>query len=226
MKKMMISLFLICVPIASQAVELCEKELASTYSVSTNNSQHTLSIYFGKDRVLQVFEEKKLADEWNQIPDGRLKLTRFFDQEKHAIEYQPGDAIDGGTLTWDQINMGVPSTVKDSMALVSRSGSGCDMVEAFQSADGQMKFIWNPEKKRLIEYQTPSVHWKLREQPLMTSQAAFALRDDYRTIDYADIGDSEDDPFVRKMIRMGFVSHGASGFYDEHGHALDSGHNH
>jgi hypothetical protein len=60
----------------------------------------------------------------------------------------------------------------------------------------------------------------------MTSQAAFALRDDYRTIDYADIGDSEDDPFVRKMIRMGFVSHGASGFYDEHGHALDGGHNH
>jgi hypothetical protein len=48
----------------------------------------------------------------------------------------------------------------------------------------------------------------------------FATRAGYQTTDYADIGDNESDPFFLKMMNLGFVDHGASGFYDHHGRTL------
>jgi len=57
-------------------------------------------------------------------------------------------------------------------------------------------------------------------------QQQFALWDAYQTTDYADIGDNEGDPFLAKMINLGFIEHGASGFYDANGKALGGGHSH
>ena len=49
---------------------------------------------------------------------------------------------------------------------------------------------------------------------------------DYQTTDYADIGDSESDPFLRKMINLGFVEHGSSGMYDAQGNDIGGEHHH
>jgi hypothetical protein len=70
--------------------------------------------------------------------------------------------------------------------------------------------------------------WQLKEMVTEDAavKAAFELRDDYETTDYADIGDNESDPFLLKMINLGHISHGASGFYDEHGHQMDGRHQH
>jgi len=54
----------------------------------------------------------------------------------------------------------------------------------------------------------------------------FRIRGSYQTTDYADIGDNESDPFLLKMMNLGFIKHGASGFYDAQGHALKKRHNH
>lgn len=54
----------------------------------------------------------------------------------------------------------------------------------------------------------------------------FANWDSFQTTDYADIGDNEGDPFLAKMINLGFIEHGASGFYDASGKALGGGHSH
>ncbi len=51
----------------------------------------------------------------------------------------------------------------------------------------------------------------------------FAAWDSHDTTDFADIGDNESDPFLLKMINLGFISHGASGFYDASGNMISSG---
>ncbi|MEZ5653129.1 MAG: hypothetical protein R3E87_21555 [Burkholderiaceae bacterium] len=45
------------------------------------------------------------------------------------------------------------------------------------------------------------------------------VRARFKEIDFGDIGDAETDPFFGKLIHMGFVEHGHSGFYDSDGHA-------
>ncbi|MBX2880378.1 MAG: hypothetical protein KTR32_10625 [Granulosicoccus sp.] len=44
--------------------------------------------------------------------------------------------------------------------------------------------------------------------------------DKHFTMDFADIGDNESDPFLKTMITFGFISHGASGFYDSSGQQI------
>ena len=44
--------------------------------------------------------------------------------------------------------------------------------------------------------------------------------------DFADVGDNEAGPFLRKMIALGFVEHGASGFYQANGETLQGGAHH
>ncbi len=44
--------------------------------------------------------------------------------------------------------------------------------------------------------------------------------------DYSDVGDNESDPFVRKMINMGFVSLGTLGVYNLNGQVIDGVHGH
>lgn len=54
----------------------------------------------------------------------------------------------------------------------------------------------------------------------------FAAWDSHATTDFADIGDNESDPFLMRMINLGFISHGASGFYDASGNMISSGAGH
>ncbi|MFT6897794.1 MAG: hypothetical protein ACJA13_002205 [Paraglaciecola sp.] len=44
--------------------------------------------------------------------------------------------------------------------------------------------------------------------------------------DVSDIGDDHSDPFLIKMVTLGFIEHGASGFYDDKGNALEGAHHH
>ncbi|WP_352289120.1 hypothetical protein, partial [Psychrobacter sp. GW64-MNA-CIBAN-0177] len=50
--------------------------------------------------------------------------------------------------------------------------------------------------------------------------AQFAKWDNFQTTDYADIGDNENDPFLAKMINLGFIEHSATGFYNQQGQAI------
>ncbi|GAB1148997.1 MAG: hypothetical protein SwBeaBPW_32880 [Shewanella algae] len=50
------------------------------------------------------------------------------------------------------------------------------------------------------------------------------LTSGFQDLDFADVGDSESDPFIAKMITQGFIQHGSSGFYSADGQQLDGGH--
>ena len=57
------------------------------------------------------------------------------------------------------------------------------------------------------------------------SQESFKrLTSGFQDLDFADVGDSESDPFIAKMITQGFIQHGSSGFYSADGQQLEGGH--
>ena len=72
------------------------------------------------------------------------------------------------------------------------------------------------------------VHWQLEKiehkENIITQ--AFRQRANYQTTDFADIGDNEADPFLIKMINLGFIEHGSSGMYNPQGENIDIDHNH
>ena len=145
--------------------------------------------------------------------------------EKHGIEYQAEDFRGNEDRVWQEISLAVPADVRDSMTLVSKQGSGCELVETWESEAQKEKLVWLPAQQIVVSYENPVLAWSLTEQGDSGLQQRLVSRDDYTLIDFADIGDSEENPFVKKMINWGFVEHGASGFYDEHGHAIE-GHGH
>ena len=54
----------------------------------------------------------------------------------------------------------------------------------------------------------------------------FALWQQYELTDYADIGDNESDPFLAKMINLGFIQDTHPGFYNSQGQAIGGRHQH
>jgi hypothetical protein len=46
----------------------------------------------------------------------------------------------------------------------------------------------------------------------------------YDATDFADIGDNESDPFFRKMINLGFITHNEANIIDAHGNNLELAH--
>ncbi len=91
---------------------------------------------------------------------------------------------------------------------------------------------WDVEQSLLLEYSWQQDNkkemWTLTEvnHDAKEVDRFFAQRSQYQTTDFADIGDDHSDPFLTKMVTLGFIEKGASGFYDDKGNALAGGHHH
>lgn len=67
---------------------------------------------------------------------------------------------------------------------------------------------------------TASTTYRLIQVHSITNEQVNALTQGYKDLDFADVGDSESDPFIAKMITQGFIQHGNSGFYDSNGNPI------
>lgn len=197
------------------------------------------------ERVLYHYPEQKIADKWLLTSNGYLKPTRFFLSDERAIEYDAFDINGGkGSKDWQSRVQWVSQEKLDSMQKTGSSGEGCTRLETYVSipADTEGKkgsfagveLSWMPELRLVQRYRVKStdalglrrmMQWQLDE--LETEQTLVEARlhsfDGYATTDFADVGDNESDPFLMKMIRLGFVEHGAAGFYNSDGSPLAGG---
>ncbi len=203
----------------------CVSPVSLEYQVTSQGNTKEIAIHRAGREVVREDLTTGVVEYWYHSPAGRLKLIRYVDSEKHGIEYQAEDFRGNEDRVWQEISLAVPADVRDSMTLVSKQGSGCELVETWESEAQKGKLVWLPAQQIVVSYENPALAWSLTEQGDSRLQQRLASRDDYTLIDFADIGDSEENPFVKKMINWGFVEHGASGFYDEHGHAIE-GHGH
>ena len=181
----------------------------------------------------QVAEQgNELVEVWQQLSNQQIRPIRYFQKAQRGIEYQPSEVQ--GQQNWSTKYQLVSDDFIAQMTLISEQGEGCEQMKTYQIVQGdtKIKLVWLANKKLLSAMSIIKPH--LTQTLTLTKvdfnkavvQQQFANWDSYQTTDYADIGDNEGDPFLAKMINLGFIEHGASGFYDANGKALAGGHSH
>jgi hypothetical protein len=234
------SLMLVTSPLLVQASESCSIDpelLGATYEMTDSDSNKTATMMLWRQhgRVSNQFTQTGVTDMWEYTHNGQLRMVRFFDKEQHAIEYQPGEVkYANADSQWQQVHELITDKLKNNMTLVSTSGEACDKVETYQLTEGDshLQLEWLPALSLVKSWKnTADGHiqtWQLTKliKDESAVNASFKMRDDYQTTDYADIGDSESDPFIAKMINQGYIDHGPSGFYNSEGEDIGHPHHH
>lgn len=188
--------------------------------------QQTLKLWRIGSEVLHEFPQLQVANRWSMVKDGRLKLTRYFDPYQRAIEYQPGELNRGeGFWDWEVRYQLISSALLTALKPGVITGKGCEQVQRYEGTVGgeQVTLEWMPklnllkrfERRTAKEVQTTELVRLIKD-----THAVDHSRDDFKQFDFADIGDNETDPFLSKLINIGFIEHAASGIYDAQGRPL------
>ncbi len=235
----LLSVLLLCSGALSAATDCASEPLQARYSISTRHGDHTttraLELLRYQGLVAHHFADRHITEVWERNATKQARVTRHFDTAQRGIEYASNEI--GGAENdddWSSKVQLISNSRLSSMTLTGSQGSGCKRVEHYHQQQGErsISLVWRPEQRLIqsltIEQGDHREHWQLEQQHRSLSDIAafFEQRMDYQTTDYADIGDNESDPFLLKMIRLGFIKGGASGMYDAEGHALSGGHQH
>jgi len=225
------------------AQEQCSSEahnLSASYTITTARKQgpETTSAFVlwrHNNTVAHQYPSAGITQAWTLVHDKYIKPVRYFDNHERAIEYQPGESIHGHVeRDYSYRYQLISDTMLAKMTRQSVSGTGCDKVEVLTLKDDKltMTLTWLPALTLIKDFTVTEAnvtrHWNLASVDTAIDTAAFFNhRDSFQSTDYADIGDDHTDPFLTKMVTQGFIESGASGFYDQHGNALDgAGHAH
>ncbi|WP_246601182.1 hypothetical protein [Alteromonas antoniana] len=221
----------------------CDAEasvLQAKYTIDVSyhgETQKTLAMNLWRDNnnVAHQYPQTQITEAWTLVRNTLIKPTRYFDGHQRAIEYQPGESIHGEVESdWPYRYQLVSETFFDQLTKVSESGSGCEVIQTFEknTDDGIVSLSWLPALNLISSFTVSQAgiekHWSLNSvsHDKTMIDAFFDARADYKSTDYADIGDDHTDPFLTNMVNQGFIEAGASGFYNQHGQAISGGHSH
>lgn len=202
-------------------------------AMQSSTKQHNLVLWRKNNVVALQYPSTAITEMWQKINDKMIKPIRFFNAHNRAIEYQPGEVVHGKKETdWSYRNQLISDDLLASMQAINTYGEACDQVIQLKkkTQKGELILEWMPQLKLLKSFEYKNAHyqenWQLLELDTQSAktQAYFDHLNTYQTTDYADIGDDHTDPFLTKMVTLGFVEAGASGFYDDKGQTLGDHH--
>lgn len=218
----------------SQSCPLDRHQLTAQYTLTKKDifkrpMSKQLTLWRMQNSVALQYPQQAITEVWSRNSNGRSRPVRYFDAYKRGIEYFPSE-VKGSALdsTWQTKYQLIDDKFRQSMTLLGETGSGCQLTQQFElKTKGTIyQLSWQPATALVVEYveQTPATKFTIvlnsAAQDDKEIAAFFAARQDYQTTDYADVGDNESDPFLRKMMNLGFVAHGASGFYTADGQKI------
>jgi hypothetical protein len=234
-------------PALSAAAENCPKpseQLLAFYTITTTTEQdrkqakeqkQELVVIRHGSRVAHEYKDKAISEVWGKAVKQRYRLVRYFDQHQRAIEYASADIPNiQGDEFWQQKNQLITDARLAELGQPTLSGSACAELASYQKtkAGSNVEVSYLMQEKLLKFYQQKNaavtVSWQLDKLLKDEEQVKqwFAKREAYQATDYSDIGDNESDPFLTKMINLGFIEHGSSGMYRADGKAIASEHQH
>jgi len=216
-------------------------ELGAHYRITTmdhktgKGNTRDFTLWRDGDRVAHQYHTKAMTELWERVSNGTLRTVHYFDHYHRGIEYDPAEVkISHTSNDWQLKYQLVSDNFIKNLKKDSSGGLNCKTFSIYShtSNTSNVTLEWvdqlNLAKLYIEESPSKSVKWELVEviEDKAQVQKAFSRRENYKTTDYTDIGDNESDPFLMRMINLGHISHGASGFYDQDGHAIGQGHNH
>lgn len=184
--------------------------------------QNTIILWRQQDTVAHQYPQTHITESWHLLKNQLIKPSRFFDSYQRAIEYQPGVKVHGKSESdWSYRYQLVSDTLISQLTLTSENNIGCQRQQVFskQTPKGNIELSWLPSLQLLNHFSWDNgevrEEWELLTKVHNANEvvAFFEQLQKYQSTDYADIGDDHSDPFLNKMLNMGFVEHGASGFY-------------
>lgn len=199
--------------------------LHARYQVLSEGGRHAVDFYRSGDQV--AWQRGDVISVWQKESDS-ASLLRAFPGYERSIWYPAGDlralgkgARWQGVTGWPEPEQAGFSPVEGSDAVVL----GCP-VQAYQNGE-QAQVLWVEQASVPARVADAAQQWQLVSIQRVSMSETFDRWRTWPSTDFADVGDNEADPFLRKMIALGFVEHGASGFYRADGEPLrDGAHRH
>jgi hypothetical protein len=219
--------------------EITQKSQSSTthdhdeHQQDNNRTTKRITLVRQGNTVGHIHSEHQIMQSWYLTPQKKIKPTRYFDAHQRAIEYQPGELIHGQSdQDWSLRYQLISNNLLEQLTVKATGGDGCSSWQSLEDNTGSFSLTWLPQQ-RIV--QSLSQHkgniietWEIKNKSHDNEaiKAIYAQREAYQATDFADIGDDHTDPFLTKMVTLGFIEAGASGFYDAQGNPLSSGHHH
>ena len=194
--------------------EITQKELNSD---QLESKSFTLWRY--QNRVAIQYQHSHTTELWEQTKRGDLRLVRYFNDYHRGIEYQPNEIhFEGADSDWSSKYQLVSNSLLKRMTGVSSEEKKCSSLKTLYLEENTQS-IWltwladlNILQSMRIKDKKNQIDWKLTHKFTEKDQVEdfFANLDSFDTVDYADVGDNETDPFLLKMINLGFIEHSHS----------------
>ena len=199
---------------------------------TTKVKSKSFSLWRNNGLVAHQYQDKRIAEVWFQQKSKRVQLTRYFDEFQRGIEYQASEMRHNKGMDWQSKYALMPTGMLKSLEKGNTefASNVCETVVNYSGTRGGEKVTlqWMPKlkliKQLVIEKSGYKKQWLLQEKS--TDSAAISAQYEqwgsFKTTDYADIGDNENDPFLLKMINIGFTggeaAHRGHGGHGHHGH--------
>jgi hypothetical protein len=236
-----ISFFFISESIASENClpeNAIEKPVLVQYEITTSvgnaKEKNSLTIVRSGNRV--AYSRDGLTEVWEKTSNDQIKLYKYFNQHKRGIEYQPIDIVNSEQIDWLAKRQLVSENFLNQFMLVKQKNKNCKQYHLYQAKTNdekqlkinnknrkesieKLKIVWlsNLRLPESMQHRRDNVKmsWKLvgLENQLDKITDYLQKLDNYPLIDYSDIGDNESDPFLQKMINLGFVAHSDPFYY-------------
>ena len=206
---------------------LDSEHLSARYQVSNPQGQ-TWEMQLIRNQQQLIIQRSAVSfEQWDHD-----EYVRYFPEEKRSVTYRKGDLL-ALNIQYNQSQLYhlVSPQVMTVLTQTQALQQGCFATQGYQGElNGHASTLeWikdialpysfslgdldNSGKSQPLHYQLLSVSPFSREQFIGMTQG-------YNDIDFADVGDSESDPFIAKMISQGFIQHGSEGFYNSDGETI------
>lgn len=224
-KLLLIGIAVVCFPVSAKENTECEFDLkkhGAKYLVTKKvngtqeiSSQYKVNLWRFNDQVAYEYPKKQLTEIWNLVSNGQIRPVRLFDEFKRGIEYQPMEVNEGkGDKNWSAKFQLVGQNLLTKLKINKTEKEGCFTRSERVGVENNNKInlVWLEHiklpRELTVEYGKTIEHWQLIniEKDQHSVEKAFKQRENYLLTDYADIGDNESDPFLLKMVNVGFAS--------------------
>jgi len=206
----------------------------ASYEFSTPKGENKLNYYRMKDTSAFEYTNQGITEIWTKTQNDRAFLIRGFDADKRGIEYEVIDlSMENKSSSWEKKkNIMHPDSFDFDNGFVEKS-QGCSLWHYSKSTEHrEIKMVWNKNKDILVSLEVKdkgklTYSYVLKDlQSIKTKTNHITTVQAYDRTDFADIGDNESDPFFRKMINLGFISHHEANIIDANGNSLALAHSH
>ncbi|WP_298440350.1 hypothetical protein [uncultured Ferrimonas sp.] len=179
----------------------------------------TLQLVRHGNRVAMADIGAQHSQSWTKLSNQRLISSRHYDDHQRSIDYASSELRQrGGNSQWQQHYQLVPPALFSQLTLQPQPqqpqqlSQECAALRHYRGQQDQrhvtLHWLNQLQLPQYWQVQAPHSQWQLQligidHQP-QAIDAFFAQRDQYQAVDFADIGDNEQDPFLRQMISLGF----------------------